>query len=417
MIISYVRRRLQRNPAQVLILVVLGGVFAVLLLRLNSYLTVQLDNRQEFLPNIAIRCVVTDSRGEKSEGLAIPSYVVDYFVSEDSPLLQFADNVAIKSVFSFEIPHLGRHPQMLEVLKLNERNMVALTRLEAERRLDPVHGVQITLLPGNNEDSFQETSRYICLLPKDLYDLIINRGEEESEAGLSSPENEQGKILEVNLFLRDSSGLVAVGYDMHIAGYYQGGIGDIYCNWQVAKDGFFQTGEPYRAESLSFILRDNHRLEEFKKVSNAHIDGSGPHIPGVIDRVSLKIHDQQFNTVRFSLERNIKMLQLLIPLLNFLAIAIGFWVSYIFIRNRKHEFSLMACLGTAKPKVFLLVFVEMALLMFTGISLGTVFYMVAVSLTIDIYITLVLFLCFMLGASAAIVRILLTNVLSLLSKE
>ena len=95
---------------------------------------------------------------------------------------------------------------------------------------------------------------------------------------------------------------------------------------------------------------------------------------------------------------------------------IGFFVSYIFIRNRKHEFALMACLGTAKIKVFLLVFSEMAILMFTGISLGTLIYMVVVSqsVTIDIYI---LFLCFMIGAAAAIVRILSTNVLSLLSKE
>ena len=52
MIITYVRRRVQRNPGQTLILIVLGGIFILSLLKLNSTLAVQEKNRQEMLPSI-----------------------------------------------------------------------------------------------------------------------------------------------------------------------------------------------------------------------------------------------------------------------------------------------------------------------------------------------------------------------------
>ena len=121
----------------------------------------------------------------------------------------------------------------------------------------------------------------------------------------------------------------------------------------------------------------------------------------------------------YSIDRNIKMLQTVLPLLNILTIGIGFFVSYVFIRNRKHEFALMASLGTGKKKVFLLVFFELALLIITGITLGTVFYMMIENQSAieNVLVNFVFFLCFMVGAAVAIVRILSTNVISMLSRE
>ena len=421
MIISYVRRRLQRNPGQTLILIALAGIFAVLLLKLNSSLTLQVQNRQEMLPNISIRCVVADHRGEKTEGLNIPSRIIDYFTREENPLFQFADEVTMKARLVFEIPDLGGNPLLLEELKIEERSMVALTRLEADRSLDQVHGIEITFLPGYNEQSFQETTRYLCLLPRDIYDLIVVEPEKEPEDGWAPLDIKQENTIAVNLlFSTAPTGVRSVGYDMQIAGYYQGGIRDIYCNWQAAIDGYTQIGEPYRADSLSFILRDNSRLDEFREVISVYFVDLGPGLPGGFEWYSLKIHDQQYNTVLYSLDRSIKMLQLVLPLLNILAIGIGFFVSYIAIRNRKHEFALMASLGTEKQNVFSLVFLELALLIVTGICLGTVVYIVTgnrIAVRSILLIDLVFFLCFMAGAAAAIVRILSTNVIAMLSKE
>lgn len=419
MIITYVRRRLQRNPGQTLILIALAGLFAVLLLKLNSSLILQVQNRQEMLPNISIRCVVADHRGEKTEGLNIPSRIIDYFTREEGPLFQFANELTMKTRLVFEIPDLGGNP-LLEELEIEERNMVALTRLEADRSLDQVHGIEITFLPGYNEQSFQETTRYLCLLPRDIYDLIVVESEEEPEDGLVPMDIQQENTIAVNLLFSITPGVRSVGYDMLIAGYYRGGVGDIYCNWQAAIDGYTQIGEPYRADSLSFILRDNSRLDEFRGVISVYFVDLGPGLPSGFEWYSLKIHDQQYNTVLYSLDRSIKMLQLVLPLLNILAIGIGFFASYIAIRDRKHEFALMASLGTGKQNVFSLVFLELALLIVTGICLGTVVYIVTgnrIAVRSILLIDLVFFLCFMAGVAAAIVRILSTNVIAMLSKE
>lgn len=416
MIFRYVRRRLLRNLWQTLILIALGGIFAVMLLKLNSYLALQVENRQEMLPNIPIRCVVTDRRGEKTEGLSISAYVIDYLTWEESQLFQHVDKLCIKTVMVFEIPCLARYPQLLEELKIKDRSMVALTRLEAERRLDQVHGVKITYLPGYDEQCFQETTGYFCLLPQDLYNIIVEK--EETIDGLPPSDTQQIDNIAVNLLLDTyQSGLATVACDMQVAGYYQGGNRDIYCNWQAALDGYAQIEERCDADSLSFILRDNSRLDEFKDVaSNYFVERS---ISPGLGRYSLTIHDQQYNAMLYSIDRNIKMLQTVLPLLNILTIGIGFFVSYVFIRNRKHEFALMASLGTGKKKVFLLVFFELALLIITGITLGTVFYMIIENQSAieNVLVNFVFFLCFMVGAAVAIVRILSTNVISMLSRE
>ena len=316
----------------------------------------------------------------------------------------------------FEIPYLARYPQLLEELKIKDRSMVALTRLEAERRLDQVHGVEITYLPGYDEQCFQETTGYFCLLPQDLYNIIVEK--EETIDGLPPSDTQQIDNIAVNLLLDTyQSGLATVACDMQVAGYYRGGNRDIYCNWQAALDGYAQIEERCDADSLSFILRDNSRLDEFKDVaSNYFVERS---ISPGLGRYSLTIHDQQYNAMLYSIDRNIKMLQTVLPLLNILTIGIGFFVSYVFIRNRKHEFALMASLGTGKKKVFLLVFFELALLIITGITLGTVFYMMIENQSAieNVLVNFVFFLCFMVGAAVAIVRILSTNVISMLSRE
>lgn len=417
MIFSYVRRRLQRNVAQTAVLIVLGGIFAVLLLKLNSYLALQVERREEMLPNIAIRCVVTDDRGEKTEGLSIPVYITEWFTREEGPLFQYADKVCIKGILGFEIPLLTQNALLLEELGIKERSMVALTRLEAERRLDKVHGVEITFFPGHGEQCFQETTGYYCLLPLDLYNAIVEEAGVISEAS-SSPSDTVDSI-EVNLLIgKGYSGVAKVTCDMQIAGYYTGGKGDIYCNWQAALDGYALADELCSADSLSFTLRDNSKLEEFKDVSSAYfverLKYSGP-----FTRYSLVIHDEQYVAMRFSIDRNIKMLRIVLPFLNILAIGIGFFVSYVSIRNRKHEFALMASLGTGKEKIFLLVYFELAILILSGISLGSVLYIAAENQKAiqNVLINFVFFLCFMMGAAVAIIRILSTNVISMLSQE
>lgn len=421
MIITYVRRRLQRNPGQTLTLIVLGGIFILSLLKLNSTLAVQEKNRQEMLPNISIRCAVTDHRGEKTDGLSITSFIIDSCTREESPLFQYVDKVAIKATFGFEIPCLAHDPMLLEEMKMKERSIVALTRLDAERRLDELHGVEIAFLPGNDEQCFQETTRYLCLLPWDIYTLILEKSGEEPEDSWIPLNVQQGDSVTVNLLLdAGSSGVTSVGYDMQIAGYYRGGTGDVYCNWQVALDGFSQIGKPYIADSLSFVLRDNSRLDEFREVSSGYFGPVGPNPSGAFAGLSLIVHDQQYNAVLFSIDRSIKMLQLVLPLLYALAVGIGFFVSYIAIRNRKHEFALMASLGTGRAKMFILVFFELALLLVIGISMGTAFHIgTGNQVVLEKVLThnLVFILCFMAGAAAAIVRVLSPNVISMLTKE
>ena len=70
---------------------------------------------------------MTDHRGEKTDGLSIPSFIIDYFTREESPLFQYVDMVAIRATFGFEIPHLAQDPLLLEELKMKERSIVALT--------------------------------------------------------------------------------------------------------------------------------------------------------------------------------------------------------------------------------------------------------------------------------------------------
>ena len=61
--------------------------------------------------------------------------------------------------------------------------------------------MEITFLPGNDEHCFQDTIRYLCLLPWDIYNAILEKSEEEPEDSWIPLNVQQGDSVTVNLLL------------------------------------------------------------------------------------------------------------------------------------------------------------------------------------------------------------------------
>lgn len=402
MILRYIGKRIWRLKIQALILIALTLIFSLLLLYLNESLGVQRQKREEAMVNIPVRCIVTDQRGEQTERLYISGLVYNNCVREDGHLYPYIDKIFLRASFAFNLQSLKQNQQSLANLNLpaGDRSIVSLTRLEGERNLETVYGAEVHFLPGYSEEFFRDTSRYYCLLPWSIYELV------------------QEGLISAELLLNGYGEPVTMECEFEIIGYYLGGGGDIYCNWQVAQDIFASSLEPDYADSLSFILKDNHKLEEFKAVANQYFVRTGSE-PSAITLHSLVIQDQQLNATIFSLDRNIRLMQILLPLLNLMAIGIGFFVGYIYIRNRKQEFAVMASLGTGKKRVFSLVFLEQALLGLTGIALGLLAYWLRQQefALQHLGISFGLFTCFTGGAAIAILRVLSLPVMAMLTTE
>jgi hypothetical protein len=402
MILPYVGRRIWRLKFQAMVLIALGLIFSMLLLNLNASLGTQRQKREEALVSLPILCVVADQRGEKTEDLYITATIFDRFVGEGGPLYPFLDKVCLKADFAFDPDSLKLNQEPVEGLEISsgERSIVAVTRIEAERNLAAEQGAEIHFLPGFSEECFQDTSRYYCLLPQDIYQLI------------------PGGQLSVDIIFDSIPQPMALEYDLEVIGYYLSGGRDIYCNWQVAWDGFARADAVRHTDSLSFILKDNHKLAEFKAVAAEYFVKAGSTEHSVFPLYSLAIHDQQFNVTIFALDRNIRLMQVVLPIMNVLAIGIGFVVSYTYIRNRKQEFAIMVSLGTGKGGVFSVVFLEQALLSLLGISLGMLYWHLNNLISLqDFFVGVGLFACLMGGAAAAITRVLSIPVMAMLKTE
>ena len=402
MILTYVGRRIWRLKLQAMVLIALGLIFSLLLLNLNASLGTQRQKREEALVSLPILCVVADQRGEKTEDLYITATIFDRFVGEGGPLYPFLDKVCLKADFAFGPDSLKHNHEPVEGLEISsgERSIVAVTRIEAERNLAAEQGTEIHFLPGFSEECFQDTSRYYCLLPQDMYQLV------------------PGGQLSVDIIFDSIPQPMALEYELEIIGYYLSGGGDIYCNWQVAWDGFARADAVRHTDALSFTLKDNHKLTEFKAVAAEYFVKAGSTEHSIFPLYSLAIHDQQFNSTIFALDRNIRLMQVVLPLMNLLAIGIGFVVSYIYIRNRKQEFAIMVSLGTSKRTIFSLVFWEQVTLGLTGIILGALLWQLNSQFGQQhLLISSGLLVCFMGGAAMAIIRVLRIPAMAMLRTE
>ncbi|MBO4887976.1 MAG: hypothetical protein J5589_06675 [Firmicutes bacterium] len=336
--IRFVIKRIIRRPWLSLIGLVMAGAFCFILCYLVRYregLQTQLDEVRE---SYEILCVVTDSRGVRSEGLSLNQSYADFIKDKENGLGQYVKDV-----------HLAME------LKINSSlgtgTLIGVNDEKAAGRLDPAMG-------GNCDyvvEDFFGSDENICLVAEDSYEAL------------------SGQMLTVKVTV-PSTGPKEETVDRTylVVGQYRGQGGDIYVPYQVAAR-LSGSGGSARTDSLSFILADNTKAEEMMEKAMEVFTTVDP--ASYSPRPALTVQDRQYKASISELEQNIRRTDLLLPICAILSLAAGFLIGFLAVRGETRSYALMRTLGVNGAGVMAMALGEQVLLpalgvMAVGFALG-----------------------------------------------
>ena len=364
----------------VILINVLGGIRAWLITQFNDTMN-----------NYPIVAVLSDLTATEIDGLFIEMHYINLFFDPDVPfsLKRFTGELMMK-----------RTLENLEISgKTGDVNVVGITNLKSDDLLNPEYGAKVTFYEGYDESIFL-SNELVCVVSEDIYQFA-EKGLLNVLFSLEMPD----EVIPGEIVTTEAK-LTVIGT------VYGAGHGIIYSPfWAVSEIAEELAGVQPFAESLRVRLNNNRHLSEFKgnaamSFSRARpIRDSRPH--------AMIVYDSEFYETLEPLRQNIIVVDVAIPFIYVLSIAVGFLTSVLLTRRRKAEFAIMRSVGINKWVVFMSALVEQALLSVAGAALGFAF--VAVIWGYAIITRPAVFLaCYLLGAVFAAAGAAGTNVMKVL---
>lgn len=413
--LRYALLHIRRSPVKCLAIAAVSFVFVLLILLMHIVLNNQQQELDTVLDTMPITAVISDIYGTTYDGLTITPIYVDLLYNEQSNLAPFIKDPCIKrGIQCAVVDESGASLPSLDTTKL-----VGITSLAADPLLREENGVTIRYEEGY-DDGILSTEKRVCLMNQALIDAM---GHRPDTLYLDFTQVTEARRQEVDRFGKPMPGGEDVGIiALTVVGVVDGGIPDaIYCPWAITKGIDTAIYANYTANSMSFTVGDNRRLNDLKQMLSGYIDSVLPGYSGgggSFDAVALTIQDGEFVRVVGPLERSINFISAVLPLLLVLAVGIGFLASFLFIRNRKPEFAIMRSLGARSKRVFLTAFVEQLMLCFAGSALALLLVGIFGGIRWQgaLY-ALLFFVCFMAGSTVSVLRILSINVMAIMKAK
>lgn len=368
-----------------LVLLVCVGAFGMTLLA--GVLDAQKAALDKVYDESSIRCVISNLSGTKTDRLEINTMYIDLCTTPDRHnFCNWIERVNLK-----------------RTLKCNEEDsngeiqLTGISYPEAAVELLAENGAALSFFDGYSEAIFQ-TDQAVCLVPAaKLSELTVNE--------------DGSRQISVTL-----EGKTAT---MTVAGAYFGGISSaVYCPFDYLSK-FLAKNEYIYTDSLSFYVKDNRTLEQFKEEAEKYF--SNPSITAEDKPMyyAITVYDELFNRTVSGIEENIAVLNLLLPALYTIAAGIGLLASFLYIRGRVREFAVMRSLGLSRIGVTGLISFEQLIIAAVGTSLGifSCFAFFSDAVIKNAVNGLLFTLCYLAGALAAVVWITNVNVLRLLKSD
>ncbi|SHH84810.1 FtsX-like permease family protein [Sporobacter termitidis DSM 10068] len=199
---------------------------------------------------------------------------------------------------------------------------------------------------------------------------------------------------------------------------------DVVIPFEYGRAVFHNQGIAFHASSASFYVRDALALNTFKAemktLSLSQVSSSGDAAIMVLANqgAALLVNDAAFISSATRLQESLSLLKGFFPLLAAVLAAIGYFVAYLMIQNRREEYAVHRLLGMSRRKSMGLYFTEITALTLSG-SLFGVFLATAFSggsFSAGVTVFLLFSLCFMLGSFIALLRLGRTNVMLALAQ-
>lgn len=419
-IVEYAINRMKRGRKGCIALMMLTFSFVLYLCILNNTLEKKEHQLDDIYQNLDVECVVSNLRGTQTDNLYIKDYIVSLFLSDESTFLGKKDVIPFSSYVKNLKFKLNLKYQYLvegqEVFISNLRDaddLIGLTHLSTDSLIAQESNA-ITYFENYSKSLFL-SDESVCIVSADIFQTL-------------------SKDKEGNCYVRLAVGDSAYSEDIFaeqrfkVAGTYEGDNRNIYCPWEIIKALSIKITGMIHTDSLSFSIKNNRQIDIFKELlaryfTNVDITGTltDYEASNVLTyyEYAITVYDGTLNKTVSSIKDNIKVLEILQPVIIMMSFFIGFLSSFLFVRNRKPEFAVMRSLGTKKGMVFGEAFFEQFFLGIIGTALGLIVYYMSYHFEIrPPWDNIVAFLlCYLLGSGVVIFWIVNVKVMAILKEK
>lgn len=150
--------------------------------------------------------------------------------------------------------------------------------------------------------------------------------------------------------------------------------------FEATREIFHKQGRDFYADSANFYVKDPLKLNQFKdEMKELGLISISPDDKGSYKGNSLFVEDAIFISTANRLVQVMNGYLAFLPVLIVAVVFIGYFISYLLIYARKKDFSIMRLIGFSKSQAFMVLFLELLLLVLSGVLVQTIFSVIYIS--------------------------------------
>ena len=393
-LILYVNKNIHRRIHVYLILC----LFIAALLAAWSLFVRAIDQKrqdiQDAYETIPVYIVLSNIAGTRTDGLEIPDYWVEYFISEsysyqgyeqDRAFSSYVENVQIKTTLYYKLNLSGAEPAG-GALPVNQK-LIGITGMSAAGAGEAL-SAKVDFLPGYDE-SFLGSDEHVCIVS-------------EKTAAMMNEDNS------IHLAIQASPvGDKALALSLNVIGIHHSDDDFIYCPWQLAVDCQTALEGHYTADSLRATVRDNTELSEFCQILSRHFcavtpSGKAPemHDSPVLTHYAYAaiIQDEELNRSLQDLNKSLRMLELIRTPLLIVVILLGACMGALFVHSQEGDLKTARMLGTSTIQILSILGIELLGWLPLGLLLGMGLVSAAWKINVQILVAIGIGISTLLGS-------------------
>ena len=408
-LIRHTINRMKRSPVRVVAVLLFAAVITMIICALKASNDEEMRHYEKAYQAIPIKFSVNNPSATDVEFSSLmPGWVLDLFTGE-SPVeivdvsaakdwdekQEIIDNTEPTKISLQEYVKDLQFKMTYTIRTINGKKytgargttlLYGMNSIYSDKQLLPEYGCEIKWYEGYDESIFSGDEP-VCLIPEskataDHYD----NGGGEAELYFS---------YQTRTMVNGVSTVVESGeYEckLKIVGTYTAGDElSIYCPFPIIEQVYEELKQEYRIDSLSGMIADNMRLEEFLEKADvffmdpAQKDEEIPwgivvfnredEYPNEFYLYAMDINDEHLAELSAILQESIKFNRSVTVLVVILSVISGFLIGFLMIRRRKRDIILMRTVGESNFRLYIGFVLEQMICIILGIAVGGAYYM------------------------------------------
>lgn len=374
----YLFKHLLRKPWNTVSSIVFCTAICCLICFLSTYAENQEKELKNVQENMAIKCVVTNARGNQTTELGIRAKYINFVMDESSPFHKYVKDIETTKEFydgNSGIDYIG------------------ISSETCSDDLNPAMGGSYV-----TDIDFMNSSDFVCIVPESQYEAL------------------NGKTLTVDIYdpraRNEDMSIRHKVYDFQVVGYYPGDSSTVYIPIKTAinmASSIAMNGN-YKIEEMSFTVKDNTLLDEMKKAALDVFVEAKPENDRISVYFALVFYDSNYLTTVSTLKQSIESTKFLVPFIMLLGLGLGFIISFLSTRSENRRYALMRAIGMTKGKLFFSVLREQSVIPLTVAVLTAIIFTASIP-------ALEFFLFYEIGCIVAVIRAVSVRPMTILRED